>query len=502
MKAIYELRKLKIIEVFTLVCKSTIGLIQESYSLSFYTLITIIIFFNSCKKIVDVKAPVTSTNADIVYGADPTAIAAINNIYTQMSKDGLVSGVTSMSLFPGLSSDELKVLTGTTDKTLLGYYTNALTTTNIAGSEDFWINIYSKYIFSVNSAIEGLTKSASLTPSIKQELLGETKFIRAFCYFYLVNLYGDVPLVLTTDYKQNSNIGRSAKSDVYIQIVTDLKDAQNLLSADYLDGTLLNSSTERITPNKFAATALLARVYLYLNNEVDAEIQSTSIIENKSLYDTVPLSQVFLSNSKEAIWQLQSVNSAVTNTSDARFFILPIQGPDVTSYNIFLSKTLINSFESSDQRKKTWVDSVVANGNTYYYPFKYKINTLFVPETERTVILRIAEQYLIRAEARLGLGKIAEALSDINVIRIRAGLPALSLTSKDEILNAIVHERQVELFTEWGHRWLDLKRLGLANQILTGLKGSNWQSTDQLYPIANTEILQNPKLKGEQNPGY
>ena len=86
---------------------------------------------------------------------------------------------------------------------------------------------------------------------------------------------------------------------------------------------------------------------------------------------------------------------------------------------------------------------------------------------------------------------------------MRAGLPETTPTTQREIEEAILHERKVELFTEWGHRWLDLKRTGAMDSVMTrvaGEKGTTWQPYFKLFPIPQYEIQQNPNLV--QNPGY
>ena len=95
------------------------------------------------------------------------------------------------------------------------------------------------------------------------------------------------------------------------------------------------------------------------------------------------------------------------------------------------------------------------------------------------------------------------AAADLNVIRQRAGLTNTTATGQQAILNAILHERQVEFFTEWGHRWFDLKRTGNVNAVMsvvTPQKGGIWNANWALYPIPISEITLNPNLK--QNPGY
>jgi hypothetical protein len=453
-----------------------------------------------CKKLVEVPPPLTSTNANIVYGTDVNAIAVLNGIYTTMSRELLPGGLHSLSFYPGLSADELTLFQGATDPMALGYYQNTLTAINSPG---IWKTLYSSnYIFAANAAIEGLTASTTLTPEIKQQLLGEARFFRAFCYFYLVNLYGNVPLVLSTDYKENSSIPRSSASDVYTQIVLDLKTAQSLLNTNYLDATLLRPGIDRVVPNKWAATAVLARTYLYMNNFAEAENEASSIIGNKTLYDTVSVDQVFLKNNKESIWQLQSVRNDFANAVEALVFKLPPSLGPSDGNPVYVSKSLNEAFEPADKRKSKWLDSITVGGNVFVFPSKYKINTSSSDVVERTVILRLAEIYLIRAESRAQQGNLTGSVADLNILRKRAGLPDIVATTKDALLKTVLQERQTELFTEWGHRWLDLKRTGNANRVLQPIKGVSWQTTDQLYPIPLEEINLNPALKGQQNPGY
>ena len=119
------------------------------------------------------------------------------------------------------------------------------------------------------------------------------------------------------------------------------------------------------------------------------------------------------------------------------------------------------------------------------------------------MVLRLAEQYLIRAEARAQMMNLSGAIEDVDKLRQRAGLPLIQDTepgiSREGLLAAIAKERKFELMVEWGHRWLDLKRTGTTETILRPTK-LDWQQTDELYPIPQSERLLNPALS--QNPGY
>jgi hypothetical protein len=245
---------------------------------------------------------------------------------------------------------------------------------------------------------------------------------------------------------------------------------------------------------------MLARVYLYTGDYTDAVAQATSLISNKALYDTVSLNQVFLRNSKEAIWQLQPTLPNF-NTQDGRAFILTASPS--TAQPASISPQLYSAFEDGDQRKVNWITSATFNNKTYYSPYKYRVQTGSTI-TEYLMVLRLGEQYLIRAEADAQLNKINEGLNDVNLIRKRAGLADTTAADKQTLLAIIEHERQVELFSEWGHRWLDLKRTNRVDTIMnivTPLKGGgSWQSYKQLYPIPQADIDKSRALT--QNPGY
>jgi hypothetical protein len=453
-----------------------------------------------CSKLIEINGPETDISSADVFNSDATAIAVLTGIYTNLGTP-FASGSGSVSLCAGLSADEFALYPTASNISRILYYSNSLSTTTLP-DPDFWSRLY-PFVFNANVAIEGLMNSSKLTPSIKQQLAGEAKFMRAFFYFYLVNFYGDVPLVISSDYTVNAVLPRAPKEQVWKQIINDLKEAEDLLSENYLDGSLLNVTVEKVRPTKASAASLLARAYLYTGDWENAELQSSFVINNNSSYDTVSLNNVFLRNSQEAIWQLQPI-VAGRNTWDALLFILPESGPDDFDYSVYLSNSLINDFEIGDQRKSKWIGSVKAAGQKYYYPYKYKINLSPSSVIEYTTILRLAEQYLIRAEARIKLGNTMEGIDDLNIIRKRAGLPNYSSsTDRESLLKAVIHERRVELFSEWGHRWFDLKRTGLINEVMglaTLQKGSVWKTTQQLYPIPTSDIKRNRKLL--QNSGY
>ena len=455
---------------------------------------------DSCKKLIDVPPPVGTVNSSQVFSTDDQAESAMSGVYYQMITVSQNFSNYGMTLYGGIGADEL-VLFNQSNASNSQFQQNNLISTNNVIAATFWQDPY-KTIYSTNAIISGLTGNSNVHDNVKNELIGEAKFIRAYCNFYLVNLFGDIPLVTSINWRNTNLLPRSPVTAVYGSIISDLQDAQTLLPSDYTaDGG------QRIIPNKFAAEAMLARVYLYLGNWQKAADLASQVINNSNLY-TLPAdpNQVFLTTSNEAIWQLAQSNtiSSLNATPEGYQFI-----PRSTTSQplVYLTPQLLNAFEPNDLRRLAWINSTTYAGKIYYYPYKYKTGPTQASSTgqytEYYMVLRLAEQFLIRAEAEANGadGGLSAAISDLNIIRNRAGLPDYSgsTTDKTEVLDAIYHENQIEFFAEWGHRWLDLKRTNQATAILQPLK-PHWTPASELYPIPLGDLKTDPNLT--QNPGY
>src|ERR1044072_1168026 len=147
------------------------------------------------------------------------------------------------------------------------------------------------------------------------------------------------------------------------------------------------------------------------------------------------------------------------------------------STRYYCSDNLLKAFDSADNRKASWIMLNYYNGQFYSTPYKYKsdFSRSLSASREYTMMIRYAEMYLIRAEARASQSKISEAQEDVNVIRSRAGLPNTIASNKNALLDAIAQENRIEFFSEWGHRWFDLKRANTVDQVLQSVK-SGYQS--------------------------
>ena len=451
----------------------------------FIAFIALVLNSTSCDDFVEVPLPNSQLTGTTVFESELTANAAMAQIYIQLRDGGILTGLpTGGSLNLGLYSDELRDYT--TSAISQPIYNNSLTDDN-ATVGSLWRLSYSQ-IYNVNSIIEGLNSSTSLSTSFKEQLKGEALFVRALVHFYLMQIYGNIPYIKTTNYEINRQVPRQTSTEVYNAIVIDLEESIELLSETYV-------SADNARPNKMAARALLARVFLYMDRNADAIEQASNVIGSSLYVWETDLNKVFLRNSTTTIWQFASA-TAVRNTNEGTTFIFVSGPPPLCA----LQNDFINAFEVGDQRKVKWTKAVTNGTTTWHHPFKYKLRTATSSSQEYSVVLRLAEQYLIRAEARAKEGDLSGAIEDIDLIRNTAGLPNTTAVTNSEILDEIQKQRRFELFTEYGHRFFDLKRSGTITTVLSAVK-PGWNSTDVLWPIPQSELNANPNLL-PQNSGY
>jgi len=453
-------------------------------------LILILLMFtaSACEKWIVVPSPKTEISRDDVFKDDATATAALIDIYGQLYL-GFAKG--DISVIEAVYGDELLSHAPiSSTQQFLPFYLNSVVPSN-AITSTIWQSSY-RMIYSTNLIIEGVNVSSTISNDVKAQLTGEALFLRAFCHFVLTNLFGDVPYVTTTDYRINSSIAKTLSAEVLEKIINDLVEAKRLLSETY-------PSAGRVRANRDVASALLARAYLYAKKYDQAENEATELINKTDRFQLqTDLNLVFLNASEEAIWQLPPSQERYTYEG---FTLIIVAAPPG---NVSLRDELYVAFENDDLRKSNWIGTITSTSGltTWHYPYKYKENHLNPAGQEHSMVLRLAEQYLIRAESRAELNKLTGSNSaemDLNIVRSRAGLPNTSAITKEQLLSAIEHERRVELFTEWGHRFFDLRRTGRADAVL-GASKPNWLPYKALLPIPQTEILSNLKLK--QNTGY
>jgi len=452
-------------------------------------LLLILMALISCDDFLEVGPNISELDTELVFENNNTAIAALDAIYHELQFNGFASGnMQSVTFLGNVLADDSKENNVSHDR--YDFYNNTIRADNTTNNS-IWSSVY-KQLYNTNAVLEGITDNVYLSEVTKNRIEGEAKFLRAFIYYYLVHLYSEVPLILTTDYHINQSLSRTSVGEVYSQIQKDLEEALVLLPDDYV-----HSEGEHIRPTKYAAYTLLARLALWKEDYIQAVNYASEVIDSRK-YSLVELDDAFKANSEESIWQLMPGNPN-SGANEGTIYILE---KNPSAPNTAASQSLIADFlsiwEPDDLRYQNWIGVYTEGDDDYYYPFKYKIKNGGDSE-EYSMVMRLAELFLIRAEAYAKSGNEQATLDDLNKIRNRAGLPNWTTADVSDIEQAVLDERRRELFSEWGHRWFDLKRFGVIDEVL-GQKKPTWQPHAKLLPIPEQDILRNPFLT--QNPGY
>ena len=354
-------------------------------------------------------------------------------------------------------------------------------------AEALWGVIYSlSYV--VSFLDEGLG-DIEITESEFNEITAAARFLRAYAYFIGAYTYGGIPIVTTTDVEGNRVIPRATYEETLEFVETDLLYALDKLPEEpYNSGEASNG----------AVKALLARFYLYSENWGEAEKYATDVITGNGTKEYVlepEFENAIADFSTESILEIvysandnpgTSTNFSINNLFVGRREIIPSSEMVVALQNDGGDRNIVLEFDGNNTRGSD-------NGYTIvrYGPF------------DNIQLLRLAEVYLIRAEARAQQDNISgeeSAESDVNIIRERAGVPLVQGTSKNQMLLIIENERRMELCFE-GHRWYDLIRTGRASAVMPDFT-NNWTEKDELWPVPLREVTNNPSLANAQNPGY
>ncbi|MFZ2285061.1 MAG: RagB/SusD family nutrient uptake outer membrane protein [Lutibacter sp.] len=458
--------------------------LKSAYLLMHSILFCLIIGLNSCSDFVEVDPPKNLLISETVFDNPATVESVLANIFYKMREQGMVSGKFGLTTLMGIYCDELDYYGFDASYSEL-YHHNVTAPNTIVLS--WWSNAYN-LVYAANDIIAGVENSSALSTEELNRFKGQALFVRAYVHSLLVSIFGEVPYITTTDYIANGSVSRSPSNIVFNDIISDLTNAVSLLEN-------AEASGERVLPNQSAAKALLARMYLYTENWELAEAISTELIDTHSL--ELDINSVFLKESPETLWQLKPGDSP-RNTDEANELIIQF----IPGQQYALTNTLLTAFEPGDLRLPNWTGEITNTDGTItlHFAHKYKATITETESLEYSIVFRLAEQYLIRAEARAQLGNLSGAQLDLNMIRNRAGLPNTTANSMNDLMDAVVQERRVELFAEQGHRWFDLKRTGNAGAFLSAVK-PNWQATHVLLPIPETELELNPNLF-PQNSGY
>src|SRR5690606_26857743 len=324
--------------------------------------LSVLLTLLSCEDFVDIDSPNFQMVTEDVYSKEKTTIAAVEGIYNQLYVANFSTyGVSVL----GAMSGDLVLARTDTYLPFDQHELFSINTTDAAFNQNIWSSAYNM-IYMVNRALEGL-ENANINDDLRQNLQGQVLFIRAFTYFYLTNLYGDVPLLLTSDYNTNAIASRKPKEEVWLQIENDLDKAALLLNTqtEYQD-------SERYYVNRSVVEAFKARVYLYREDWINAEIFSGKVIDRTNLYDLEENPEnTFRANSKEAIWQIapDGVNNFVPREASQFVLLVNSTGTTITG-NTAVSDDFVNSLDPLDKRR-LWVGDARSENEHAYFSKKY-----------------------------------------------------------------------------------------------------------------------------------
>ena len=323
----------------------------------------------------------------------------------------------------------------------------------------------------------------------RSRIAGQASFIRALCYFNLVRLWGEVPIITKTQtVAEARNNKRAPIDEVYGQIISDLAVAKGLPA--------VWPESERGRATSYAAHALLAKVYLYRKNyqEVVNELAPVvaAIHAGKDLM-LVPMPQTFpndLKTSKDIIFAVQYLKGGV--------------GESVHQNNRYRNNDNGNiisleqaEFESDKDNRKALVEPTGSGQR----PGKFNAPATNNETSADFPVMRCAEVMLMYAEAANELAAVPtqDALDALNAVRTNAGLEGKTLaelSTKTLFRQAVYKERRLELALECD-RWFDIVRTGQMAAIFPGIDAYR-----QLYPVPQTEIENVNDKAGWQNEGY
>lgn len=504
--------------------------------ISTLVLLATMVFGTGCKKFLDEQDP-SNLSPDTYYTLPEHAEAAVAAAYAQTRFIGGGAGifVSNFSM--------LEVVTGTA-RTETGQNSDL---NNLVGLQyngdnllvrNWWTGLYS-VIAQTNLTLDKVPAINPMDETRKAQILGEARFLRAWAYFYLVRLYGDVPLITAPQSATSENFlpNRASAEEVYAVIIDDLTQAEAA-------GLPWQDVSGRV--NRAAVKSLLAKVYLTmagqpLNKGAEyyrlAADKAKDVIDNAGieLFDSyADLHSLEQENREEHIFQIQYLATVAGNPMQA--LLLP-NFKGVSKYSDEVGSTVptvqfYNSYEPNDLRAKDregfFFTSYYNEGNGALKPvnapyiFKHfdvvANGTAGVEGTAQSdlnwPLIRYADVLLIYAEAqnRADGSPNTQAYEALNSIRRRAQIPVLSGLSQTAFEEAVWRERWHELCYE-GVTWFDMVRLRkVYNEATNGFDNFVGHAFPEnptivlaekhlLFPLPTAEMRNNPNLT-PQNPGY
>lgn len=396
-------------------------------------------------------------------------------------------------LYQGLYSDNISFVgTFTTDREVANRDIDA---SNLQISST-WAAIYS-LVNRANTVIRQADELDNITPQQRDNIKGQMLVLRGLAYFDLVKVFGGVPIIQTptTVIDEIQFEAKSTQAQVYDAIISDLKMAESMLT----------NNTRSEIANIWTAKALLARVYLQRGSNTEAANYANDVISNSPYRLEANFADIFSNEgNSEVILEVDFTLNDQNGLGSA-------SDPDTPGQKFYVSTEAYNALQASDTDAQN-----ASTPDMQYEDERFEATTTLQGTRRRLIkyndivnnandvsVIRLAEMYLIRAEANARAGITTGAASpqiiqDINTIRTRAGLnPVLTLTNA-AALNEILEQRRLEFIGE-GLRFIDLKRYNITCLELEFCEDDN-TAYRNLWPIPLQQLEVNTNLT--QNPGY
>jgi hypothetical protein len=448
-------------------------------------IVFVMLILSGCEEFTDTE-PTTSISAEGMIYDEASAKRVMNGVYSAMQVDngGTVYGG-YMRMVDGVYADNVTHTGSYPDVAEL--WGNDAISSNLF-IDAVWEGHY-LVVYRANKLIEGLEKlgEEDITTETKNALIAEAKFLRALIYFRLVNYFGDVPLVTESllDDLSNKDHPRNSTDEVYAQIKQDIEDAES--------NVMDMGAPFRVSPE--AVQALKAKVYLY-TGDYGTALSAASNFAYSGDSPIGALASNYADVFDESMSTSEDIYKILFTKTDGNNLAWFLHGPPARG-EVGASESLRNAFEQGDER----AGLIHLTENTWYIE-KYAD---VAGGADYPHVFRLADMYLIYAEALIRANSdYAGASTYVNYVRNRAGLDDVTLTS-DNWEDIILKERRLELYAE-GERWLDVKRFGVAEEVISSKPSvtfANVRNKYLLWPIPQNEIDANEQISpADQNPGY
>ncbi len=480
--------------------------------------VSLVILSASCEDFINV-APDSTIDAEAFFSNPDELVFALNGVYAQQRP---IFGDNLFWIMHMGRSDNVEFGEGSNQADA------AFDVFQEIGSNNILVNIWVNHYIVINNANMVIQRASGIPfeNAAEEELInratGEAKFLRALTYFYLVTMWGEVPLRLepTEDF-DNANLAKSSVNEVYAQIISDLTDAISVLPASYSGGPL--NEVGRAT--SYAAQALLGKVYLQSGNASAASSALDNVIGNYSLLaNFADVHAAGNDNTAESIFEVSFNSSNQTGLFDNNFFLpqsvaqeLGIVAGGFAQIPPYVpTKDVQTIYEDGDLRAAASFGTYTLEDTIMPYIRKFMdLNAAGDGSDINMVLLRYADVLLLKAEAD---GESAASYELINQVRRRAfgqdpmvPDPAIDIDAATQgtFFEKVQLERRREFAFE-NQRWIDLLRhpesdaIAIINAHLAAEREDGpWviDAHNLLYPIPELEILSSDGLV-TQNPGY